>query len=817
MMKRISTACLISAVALAASAAHAQTAPAAPAPAQEPAKAGSDDVTMPDIIVTATRDKTLLSKTPIALTAITGDGLRSKGVTNPTALGDQVPGLSIDRTNGLQITIRGVTSTDGTEKGNPSAAFLADGVYLARPQQADVSFMDVDHVEVLKGPQGTLYGRNTTAGVINVITKRPNFDRVSVEGNVGAGNYNAYNADAAFNLPVNDWAAFRLSLNYDTRDNFVKGVANDPNYNKKFRTNISARLQGLFKLGDRGDLLLRGSYSRLTGSRDSSVPFSNFYQLSDNPNGGRTATWAPIGDTRQSLTTPLLSANFNTPFSYTSDGTTYTSLTTHQYGGGDQSSFKPNVHDVAYNLDGEFNYDFGGIKATYLGSIRQYEAHENSNVLSGGVNLPGTFDGDYTQQSHELRLASSGDGPLKIQGGLYYFREESRIAFYIYNLLPAVFGNNFIYGFPQHTISSTKGAFTQGTYKITDKVRLTAGIRYTADDLSRYGHTVHINTLAGQPLVGGQYTLDPAAGGGRSYVNDATVKGRKVTWRVGFDADVLSGLLYGSIASGYKVGGFGDGCSTGGAGQSLVTSQGERCDYSTVVTGTNTLKYGDQKAIYYEPETLIDYELGFRGRVTPWMKIDTNLFLYDYKNMQLSAVIPVNGANQTVTTNAGKARVLGWEFETQFFPTRDLNMTLGIDLTDGHYTQFCPSGLVNGTCAINYAGQKLDRTPATVIYGGVNYTVPVGDGNVVASVYSRYSSAYAVTVFGDTGSYWLKLWTPSRSRTQASLTYNAPHDTWYASAFIKNIENKVSVVTGNATSLTMSDPRTFGVRAGVKF
>jgi iron complex outermembrane receptor protein len=311
---------------------------AAPAPAQRPAKAGSDDVTMPDIIVTATRDKTAVQD-PDCADRDHRRRLRSKGVTNP-ALGDQVPGLSIDRTNGLQITIRGVTSTDGTERAiRPPPSLRTASIW--RVLRADVSFMDVDHVEVLKGPQGTLYGRNTTAGVINVITKRPNFDRVSVEGNVGAGNYNAYNADAAFNLPVNDWAAFRLSLNYDTRDNFVKGVANDPNYNKKFRTNISARLQGLFKLGDRGDLLLRGSYSRLTGSRDSSVPFSNFYQLSDNPNGGRTATWAPIGDTRQSLTTPLLSANFNTPFSYTSDGTTYTSLTTHQYGGGDQSSSSP--------------------------------------------------------------------------------------------------------------------------------------------------------------------------------------------------------------------------------------------------------------------------------------------------------------------------------------------------------------------------------------------------------------------------------------------------------------------------------------------
>jgi iron complex outermembrane receptor protein len=164
--------------------------------------------------------------------------------------------------------------------------------------------------------------------VINVITKRPNFDRVSVEGNVG-GNYNAYNADAAFNLPVNDWAAFRLSLNYDTRDNFVKGVANDP---------ITTRVPHQY-LGPparppswaTGRPAAARQLFALTGSRDSSVPFSNFYQLSDNPNGGRTAP-APIGDTRQSLTTPLLSANFNTPFT-TMRRHDLPSLTTHQYGG----------------------------------------------------------------------------------------------------------------------------------------------------------------------------------------------------------------------------------------------------------------------------------------------------------------------------------------------------------------------------------------------------------------------------------------------------------------------------------------------------
>jgi iron complex outermembrane receptor protein len=753
-----------------------------------------------DIIVTATRQNTLLSKTPVAITAISGDGLRDKGIANPANLGEQVPNLSIDRTNGLQITIRGVTSTDGTEKGNPSAAFLLDGVYIARPQEADVSFLDINHIEVLKGPQGTLYGKNTTAGVINVITNKPTFGKVSAGGNIGYGNYNTFSADAFVNLPATDWAAFRISAAYDSRDTFIKPAANDVNFNKNFRTNASVRVQGLFNLGDNGDLLVRGFYSKLNGSRDGSVPLSNFYNLDANG----VATWNGTS-TSTGLTTSRPSAAFNRVLG--------SGLTTNQYGGGYTGSSKPGVNNETYGFEAELNYNFGPVKTTYIGSIRQYEAKENSNVLIG-TNYPGTFNGDYTQQNHELRLASTGDGPLKIQGGLYYFREESRIAFYIYDFIPGVFGNTYIYGFPQHTISATKGAFTQATYKVMDHLRLTAGLRYTSDDLNRYGHTVHENSLGSNVYFGGAYDLTPGAAG-RSYVNDAEIRSKKLTWRVGFDADIGRGLLYGSIATGYKQGGFGDGCSTGAAGQSLVSTMGERCNYAV----------GDQAAVYYQPETLTDYELGYRGTILPGVKIDTNLFYYDYKNMQLSSIVRINGADQTLTTNAGKASVLGWEFETQFNPAKGLNVTTGIDITDGHYSQFCPSGQgADGSCHANllgqyanYAGQKLDRTPSTVLYANASYKIPVGDGDVVASVGTRYSSAYAITVFSYNGPYWLKLWTPSQTKTQASLTYNAPNKAWSITAYIKNIENKVSLVTGSGSQATMSDPRTFGVRLGAKF
>jgi len=172
-----------------------------------PAFAQSADAPAPaansgDIVVTATRQSTLLSKTPVAMTAVTGDSLRSAGITDPRSLAQVAPNLAITESgDGVRIAIRGVTSTDGTEKGDPSAAFLLDGIYIARPQDQKGAFFDVAQVEVLRGPQGTLYGRNTTAGVVNVQSARP---KAKWEGSFDAkvGNLNSQNYTGMINAPI---------------------------------------------------------------------------------------------------------------------------------------------------------------------------------------------------------------------------------------------------------------------------------------------------------------------------------------------------------------------------------------------------------------------------------------------------------------------------------------------------------------------------------------------------------------------------------------------------------------------------------------
>jgi iron complex outermembrane receptor protein len=255
------------AVALCADAAMAQQ--AAPAPTPTPSNG--------DIVVTATRQSTLLSKTPVAMTAVTGEGLRSAGVTDARALAQVTPNLAITESgDGLRIAIRGVTSTDGTEKGDPSAAFLLDGIYIARSQDQQGSFYDVSQVEVLRGPQGTLYGRNTTAGVVNVQSNRP---KAKWEGSFDAkyGNLNSQNFTGMINAPVSDTLGVRLAMNYDRQDNNLRESVSNPQYSinpgrKLFSTRLSFG-------GDLGKLhfVVRGDYSIQRGTMTNVVPLSNVF------------------------------------------------------------------------------------------------------------------------------------------------------------------------------------------------------------------------------------------------------------------------------------------------------------------------------------------------------------------------------------------------------------------------------------------------------------------------------------------------------------------------------------------------------------
>jgi len=179
-----------------------------------------------DIIVTATRESTLLSKTPITMTAVSAETLRNAGISDARSLSSAVPGIQISENgDAARISIRGVTSTDNTEKGDPSASFLVDGIYIARPADVLGSFFDVSRIEVLRGPQGTLYGRNTTAGVINVIAARPT-DSFEAKVDGTFGNLGTVDTTGVINVGLGNGIGVRAAINYQRQDSYF--TANGP-------------------------------------------------------------------------------------------------------------------------------------------------------------------------------------------------------------------------------------------------------------------------------------------------------------------------------------------------------------------------------------------------------------------------------------------------------------------------------------------------------------------------------------------------------------------------------------------------------------
>jgi iron complex outermembrane recepter protein len=719
-------------------------------------RAGSRAPGLEEIVVTATRRESLASKTPIALTAISGEGLIESGVTNPTELADVVPNLSIDRAGGgVQITIRGVTSTDTTEKGDPSAAFMLDGVYIARPQAQEVSFFDIARVEVLRGPQGTLYGRNTTAGLINVITNRPKFEEFDGSINVSTGNFGTKQATGVFNAPVSESFAIRAAVNYDQRDNYVESGPLLSGDIGPFKENISGRLQGLYDWNS-GNALITVDYSDIQGTPYDLLPLRNFYAATTNG-----VNPAYIGDDVSSDRLRRLDAAVA------------------------WDTFRDNN---TWGAGAELNQDIGPVTMTYTGSYREFTRDEEDARIgvAGAEAYRLAFEGDYEQNSQELRFATNGDDALQLQTGLYYFKEESAI---LQRLLlvanPGATGDGMTLGFAQGpTAAESRAIFGQGTFALTDSLRLTAGARYSEDEKSRVGYTLSCASFFNCGSI-------PST----SPTNNAEVEFSKTTWRAGLDYDVRTGtLLYGSVATGYKAGGFNDGCVTG-------TAPG-----CTQPAGL----------FFYEPEELKAYEVGVKTRLFgDTLSLNASVFSYDYSNIQLSQLVaecfgPGSGPCN-VTTNGGEAEVNGVEFEGTYALTASDRFDFSLAYLDAQFTDFRPNPTTN------FSGRSLDRSPELAATLGYQRTFRLDNGGeIVGGIRSRYSDSYSLMILGTLNFYEQ----PSFTKTDVTLTYKAPKDVWYLQGFAKNLEDSIVVTTvavGVRSAVQISEPFTYGLRAGFNF
>lgn len=434
--------------------AHAQVAESAAAATplateEQDATDKTDDSSLGEIVVTAQRRAESVQKIPIAVSAISGSALASRGAIDLASVGSIVPGFNVSEQVGqARLTLRGIGVDNLSAGAESSVAFNQDGIFFSRSAAALASFYDVDRIEVLRGPQGTLYGRNATGGSVNIITNRPTFDMhggVSVTG----GNYETINAEAYISGPLNDTVAVRLSGQTQNHSGYGQNIVTGTDIDTKHSQ--AARGQILLKPDDRLSILFGADYYH---ARDRSNTYhylgAGGFDLAGNP---VTPTALLVGGRVPSSERDISSVR--DPSS--------------------RQEFWGARLDISYELS-----DTMSLRS--LSAYRRSDVTVNSDINPLGVDLfPVTRTEKSDQYSQEFQFSWNTD-VNKLVVGAYYLNETIDGSIVAPLNLRAVGGPDlFVQGFfaGGRLKTDAAAAFAQDTYSVTDQLRITLGARYS--------------------------------------------------------------------------------------------------------------------------------------------------------------------------------------------------------------------------------------------------------------------------------------------------------------------------------------------------
>ncbi|MBQ0960908.1 TonB-dependent receptor [Ideonella sp. 4Y11] len=700
-----------------------------------------------EVIVTATKVATPASKTPLALTVVSGDDLKAAGVTEARNLEEVTPNLQMAQESGkLQIAIRGVTSLDMTEKGDPSAAFNVDGAYIARYEAQTGAFMDLERIEVLRGPQGTLYGRNATAGAINLITNKPGRTLGGrIEGEFG--NYGARRVEGMINVPINDILSMRAVVQKSQRDATIDPGTNTGTPMDK-RSDYAARVHLLADISKTSSLLLTAETTHQGGGAPTPVPMGNFF----------TGTYVD----NLPFSPPNTGNNIKDPV-WVDRGTSAQRTAGLNFKGATNPAYTDNDN---HSLRAEYKTSLGFADLTYQLAYMKGLVDGSGNGIYFGFPIVLKGQGDSDSTSHEVRLNSVGNGPLKWVAGAYLFNERIHRESSFNTFITAPFGSfTVVLPFDIDVKNKSKAVFGQATYALLPETRLTLGLRETRDQKD------------GSDKLGGQAATPPATTSPGAYTK--SVKFSNFSYRLGVEHDLAAGtMLYASLATGYKAGGFND------------TSDGGN----------------------YKPEHLSALEAGVKTKLlNDRLRLSAGVFTYDYKDMQQTSVVcKTNDPSScgSVTTNAASAKITGAEVEARWMVGDNGELRGSLALNDAKFKDYQPN------TTTDWSNQVLDRAPRSVLTLGYSHRFNLESGaDITASIGTRLNSGYKLS---DPAAA-IRYTQPSFHKSDASLAWTSPDQKTSVQLFVKNIENTTTIESRVPGSFFIGDPRTYGVRASYSF
>jgi iron complex outermembrane recepter protein len=798
--------------------------------------------TLEEVLVTAQRRETDLQTTPVAISAYTGETLAENKIYTVSDLAASVPAFSLTALTPLdaELNIRGITNTRlDSPSADPSVGTFVDGVYMGRTGDLNYDFYDLERIEVIRGPQGVLLGKNVVGGALSVITAKPQFES-SGNALVSYGNYDSMLASGYFTGGLTESWAGRISVQGRKHDGYAEDILHNRDVDDL--ESIQARVQLLYAPDEsawRGRLALDYNRDETNGLNTVAVaggtqvcetsylrtnctrPWSNlrrYLGLTD-PRKNVAQSVQYLGEDR--IQQFMERDGFGTVLDIEWQGSAFTfnSLTGYRDGEGrqlyDQTGAGPEA--LAWSV-AQWQAYIAFVNATF--GTRPATSNNGQFLFAQPVGEQAKVK----QFSQELRLTSrDAESRFDWIGGLYFKSDDidKTDRFIGENFLGAVLpgGNN-----PLSTLSGENrwinngkienyAAFAQIGFKFTDALKLSVGARYTHDkkegDVSGFvvatgdrfspndpRPNVTIEGLCRTP-AGGVVTPTPAAcvapnqwiySAGTGFATPYSETWNKMTPQATLDWTVSDDLfLYATVAKGFKGGGFDD-------------------------TPANVA----QAITPYDPEEATNYEIGFKSSwLERRMRLNADVFMMDYKDLQVTQTNAACLCN--ITDNAASAEIKGVEAEFEFAATERLRLSLAGSYVDAKYEDFLESAINPSTGQrLDSSGNRLQRTPETQLTGGVDLTLPVGQLGDALNFRVNYTWQSDMPWATDNIAQ-----EPSYGLLDARIALAPPNAPWAVALWGKNLTDelyRINIISFFGEEVSQFGlPRTYGVDLSWKF
>jgi iron complex outermembrane recepter protein len=596
-----------------------------------------------EVVITARKRQESLQDAPLSVAAFTGDGLEQRGITDVAEVAQLIPNLVFDTAPPISgnsaaaaVFIRGVGQLDFTINVDPGVGTYIDGVYVARSVGGVIDLLDLERIEVLRGPQGTLFGRNTIGGAIQLISKAP--DR-EFGGYVATtlGSDSRIDLQGVINVPITDDLLSKFSVLSRQRDGYVTDgngtdLGNDDS--------VSARTQFVWAATDSMDFALNVDMTRDRENGAANVPL-NLY--ADTPIPLRTNTQASGEGTLAGCTL----ATFNT--SRNCFGPAWLTGDKHRT----ESTFPAKSNNDIYGVSLTVNYALWWADFKSITAYRDLDSNFQRDSDHSPFNVFATAnDQQQNQFSQEFQLlGDSIEDRLHWVSGLYYFEEEASDLTQIF--LPAPSGAPIIGVFQNEVENDNWALYGEATYDVTDSLHLTLGARYTEETKRYVTNQTFVPAAAPDVII---VTLVDEPG--------ASVDFSETTSRATLSYDVNDLLMtYVTYSEGFKSGGFNP--------RYLAPAP-------------------DGKAIPYDPEYVTLYEAGFKYiNDDNSVRVNGAFFINDYEDIQVSSN-PEFTKGATITQNAAEAEISGMELEFTWVPSSELLIEGGLGYLNARYNSLSP-------------------------------------------------------------------------------------------------------------------------------